>query len=166
MNEFIARFRDSLSGTLVGFDRLVFRGNLALLHEAGMKGFLYTNHVPWKDYAGYVASTSQRVKLASLAAMEKAGRPTRYLSKGGLSKEQLAREIALHDRIHSGPICAFTAVEPCFTWRVVGNRQTQKLHLQRARRQCLYVYHYWIDERFGFMTARLQTWFPLPVMST
>jgi hypothetical protein len=27
-------------------------------------------------------------------------------------------------------------------------------------RQCLFVYHYWIDAVFGFMSARLQTWFP------
>jgi len=27
-------------------------------------------------------------------------------------------------------------------------------------RQCLFVYHYWIDPVFGFMSARLQTWFP------
>ncbi len=30
MNEFIARYNSQLSGVLTGFDRLVFRGNLAL----------------------------------------------------------------------------------------------------------------------------------------
>ena len=57
-------------------------------------------------------------------------------------------------------MCAFTAVEPCLSWRVSGNRQTQKLDLLRGMRQCLFVYHYWIDAVFGFMSARLQTWFP------
>jgi hypothetical protein len=56
------------------------------------------------------------------------------------------------DHLGSGPICAFTAVEPCSSWRVVGNRQTQKLQQLRGMRQCLFVYHYWIDD-----FARAQT---------
>src|SRR5262245_10392748 len=29
--------------------------------------------------------------------------------------------------------------------------------------QCLFIYHYWMDATFGFMSARLQTWFPFPI---
>lgn len=84
----------------------------------------------------------------------------RYLPSAKDSKEEMARALAHRDGIRSGPICAFTAVEPCLSWRVAGDRASQKLRLVRAMRQCLFVYHYWIDERFGFMSARLQTWFP------
>ncbi len=160
MNEFIARYRDQISGVITGFDRLVFRGNLALNHEAGMKGYLWAHGIAWKDYAKHVEEISQRVKRASLASMEACNRPVRYLSSAKQSKEEMARAIARQDRITSGPVCAFTAVEPCFSWRVAGNRQTQKLQLLRSMRQCLFVYHYWIDPVFGCMSARLQTWFP------
>jgi hypothetical protein len=160
MNEFISRYRDQISGVITGFDRLVFRGNLALNHEVGMKGYLWANGIAWKDYAAHVSQISQRVKQASLAVMEASKRPVRYLSGGKESKEEMARAIARRDGITSGPVCAFTAVEPCFSWRVSGNRQTQKLQLLRGMRQCLFVYHYWIDAAFGFMSARLQTWFP------
>ena len=27
-------------------------------------------------------------------------------------------------------------------------------------RKCKFIYHYWIDPSFGFMSARVQTWFP------
>jgi hypothetical protein len=37
MNDFISRYSDQISGVITGFDRLVFRGNLALNHETGMK---------------------------------------------------------------------------------------------------------------------------------
>ncbi len=157
MNEFIARYNSQLSGVLTGFDRLVFRGNLALNHETGMKGYLWASGVAWKDYAAHVAQVSQRVKEASVEA---AGCPVRYLNNGKLSKQELARSIARENGITSGPICALTAVEPGLTWRVAGNRETQKLHLVRGIRPCLFVYHYWIDAVFGFMSARLQTWFP------
>lgn len=163
MNEFIARYRDQISGVITGFDRLVFRGNLALNHEAGMKGYLWANSIAWKDYAKHVEEVSQRVKQASLASMQACNRPIHYLSSGKDSKEQLARAIAQRDGITSGPVCAFTAVEPCFSWRVAGDRESLKLQLKRAWRQCLFVYHYWIDAVFGFMSARLQTWFPFPL---
>ena len=51
MNEFIAKYNDQISGVITGFDRLVLRGNLALNHEAGMKGYLWASGVAWKDYA-------------------------------------------------------------------------------------------------------------------
>ncbi len=160
MNEFIAKFSDQLSGTLSGFDRLVFRGHLALNHEPGMKGYLWANGIAWKDYAEHVSQVSQRVKQASLAAMQACQRPIRYLTSGKDSKEKLARQIARQDGITSGPVCAFTAVEPGWSWRVAGDRESKKLKLVRAMRQGLFVYHYWIDAVFGFMSARLQTWFP------
>ncbi len=160
MNEFISRYHDQLSGVISGFDRLVFRGNLALNHEAGMKGYLWANGIAWKDYAQHVGEVSQRVKQASLVSMEASHRPCRYLSGVRESKEEMARAIARQDGITSGPVCAFTAVEPCLSWRVAGDRQTRKLKLVRGMRQCLFVYHYWIDAEFGFMSARLQTWFP------
>ncbi len=160
MNEFISKYQSHLHGALTGFDRLVFRGQLPLIHDAGMKGYLWANHVPWKDYAAHVADVSQRVKQASLAPVEACDRPIRYLTSGKESKEEMARTIAREHGITSGPVCAFTAVEPCLSWRVAGNRQTQKLQLLRGMRQCLFVYHYWIDAVFGFMSTRLQTWFP------
>ena len=75
MNEFIARYRDQISGVITGFDRLVFRGNLALNHEAGMKGYLWANSIAWKDYAKHVEEVSKRVKQASLASMQAYNRP-------------------------------------------------------------------------------------------
>lgn len=166
MNEFISRYKDQIGGVISGFDRLVFRGNLSLNHEAGMKGYLWANGIAWKDYVNHVSEVSQRVKQASLAWIEAGKRPVRYLASGKENKQEMARAIALRDRITSGPVCAFTAVEPCFSWRVTGNRQTQKLQLLRGMRQCLFVYHYWIDGVFGFMSARCKPGFRLLSTST
>lgn len=163
MNEFISRYSEQISGVITGFDRLVFRGNLSLSHEAGMKGYLWASQVAWKDYAAHVAQISQRIKDASLDSMRACNRPVRYLNSGKDSKEELARSIARQDGIRCGPVCAFSAVEPCLTWRVAGDREQKRLRLMRSMRQCLFVYHYWMDPTFGFMSARLQTWFPFPV---
>ena len=83
MNEFIAKYGNRISGTLAGVDRLVFRGNLALNHESGMKGDLWTKQVPWKDYAAHVHQISTQVKQAALAPLEASQRPIRYLPRQG-----------------------------------------------------------------------------------
>ncbi|MBK5294572.1 MAG: hypothetical protein JJE04_23190 [Acidobacteriia bacterium] len=45
-NEFTSKFANDISGVITGFDRLVFRGNLALNHDTGMKGYLWAKGVP------------------------------------------------------------------------------------------------------------------------
>jgi hypothetical protein len=43
------------------------------------------------------------------------------------------------------------------------NAQKKKLELKYRLRKCLFLYHYWMHPLFGFMSARLQTWFPFQV---
>ena len=53
MHEFIAKYQDQISGVLIGFDRLVFRGHLrALSFPGGMNQYLAS-----KDSAEAVRST-------------------------------------------------------------------------------------------------------------
>jgi len=160
MNKFISKYQAQLSGTLSGFDRLVLRGNLGLNHEQGMKGYLWANGLGLKDFGDHAQRVSQRVKQAALAGMEAAGRPVRYLNSGQESKEQIARAIVAADGIHTGPVCALTAVELCASYTVRGDREQKKLKLERSWRKCLFVYQYWMHPLFGFLSMRLQTWFP------
>jgi hypothetical protein len=85
------------------------------------------------------------------------------LNSGKDDKQQLARSIAVADGITRGPICALTAVELCSSYAVRGSRTERKIELQRSYRKCLFVYQYWMHPVFGFMSARLQTWFPFPI---
>ena len=121
MNDFIARYQDQLNGVLSGFDRLVFRGNLPLNHEAGMKGYLWAHGLGLKDFGEHAEQISVRIKEASLAVMETAGRPVHYLNSGKYDKQQMARAIATADGIVNGPICALKAVELCSSYAIRGN---------------------------------------------
>lgn len=163
MNQFIAKYEEQLNGVLTGFDRIVFRGTLGLNHEAGLKGYLWANHLGLKDFGDHAEQISKRVKEASLAVIEDAGRPVRYLNSGKDNKQELAQAIAVREGISSGPVCAFTAVELCTTYAIRGDRATGKIRLERAYRKCLFIYQYWMHPVFGFLSARLQTWFPFPV---
>jgi hypothetical protein len=163
MNDFIAKYQDQLSGTLAGFDRLVFCGNLWKDRLSGMRGYLWAHGLAAKDFGEHAEQISKRVKEASLAAVLSAGRPVRYLNSGKENKQQIALEIAAQDGIVEGPICALSAVELCRSYAIKRNPQTQRPELAMAPRKCLFLYHYQMHPIFGFMSVRLQTWFPFPV---
>ena len=66
MQEFIARHKDGINGTLSGFDRLVFRGTLrSIAYVDGMRNYLHRNGVLLKDFGPHVGQVSERVKKAS-----------------------------------------------------------------------------------------------------
>jgi hypothetical protein len=48
-------------------------------------------------------------------------------------------------------------------YRIRRSRADRKLVLERRVRKCLHFYHYWFDRAFGFMSARIQTWFPFTI---
>jgi hypothetical protein len=160
MNDFIARYQDQLSGTLSGFDRLVFLGTLWRNRLAGLKGYLWAHHLGAKDFGDHAEQMSKRVKEAALAPMVAANRPHLYLNSGKDDKQEIALQIAARDGVTEGPICALSAVELCSSYAIKRNPSTQQPELQVCPRKCLYVYQYWMHPVVGFMSARLQTWFP------
>ena len=164
MHEFIAKHEDKIAGTLSGFDRLVFRGTLrSIAHDEGMKRYLWANQILLKDFGSHVERVSRRWKEASLAEAQALGRPMKYLTSSQVSKEEIARGIMAEEGIREGLVCVLTCVEPCWSFEIHRNREVKKLELQRRSRKCLFLYHYWMHPVFGFMNARIQSWFPFPI---
>lgn len=164
MDSFIQRYDDQVTGQLSGWDRLVFRGTLRMLcFVDGMSGYLSRAGVLLKDFGEHAQAMTGHLIEASLAAAEEAGRPVEYLASPKVRKDQYAQNILLDDSIEDGLICVLTCVEPCKTYEIYRNRDKKILELKPRMRKCKFLYHYWIDPRFGFMSARIQTWFPFSV---
>jgi hypothetical protein len=164
MQEFIARHHEKVAGTLSGFDRVVFRGTLRkIAYVDGMQHYLRANDVLLKEFSGHVNGVTERVKEASLVEAKKAGRPIQYLTSPQVSKEEVARAIVERDGVKQGLVCVLTCVEPCKTFDIYRNAEARKLELVARERKCLFIYHYSIHPAFGFMNARIQTWFPFTV---
>lgn len=79
------------------------------------------------------------------------------------SKEDLARQIAERDGVTEGLVCVLSAVEPCRSFAVIGDRATCRLRVARRSRKCLHYYLYLIDPEFGWMHVRVQTWAPYQI---
>lgn len=164
MDKFIAKFAPQVQGVLSGFDRLVFRGTIRkICYPFGMSGYLWANQVPLKDFGAHVQQISERVKTAALQRIEQADRPVQYLQSSKDDKEKIARAIAQRDQITEGPVCALTCVEPCWGFDIHRNREAKTLDLVQRSRKCLYVYQYWQHPLWGWIHARIQTWFPFSI---
>ena len=164
MGPFIQRHEDNVTGVLSGLDRLVLRGTLRTLsYTAGMMNFLYEIGVLLKEFGGYVERTTKQLRAACYEMAQKLDRPVIYLPSSQPSKEALAQQIAARDAVSGGLICLLSCVEPCLSYEIRRDREQQRLVLEPRQRKCLHIYHYWIDPVFGFMSARLQTWFPFTI---
>ena len=164
LNEFIAKYGEKMHGVSSGFDRLVFRGTLrAIRYAQGMRAYLIRKQVWVGDFSEHVQAVSERLKKSSLAQAQKLGCTVLYLASSQVDKEAVARRIAARQKITSGPVCVLSCVEPCRSFEVYRNRETKKLELVSRIRKCLFLYHYWMHPVFGFLNARIQTWFPFPI---
>jgi len=164
MNRFVDKHSAKLIGVISGFDRLVLKGTLRPLgYPAGMMNFLCEKEVLLKDFGSYAQEVSEQLKEASQQEAGRLGRANRYLESSRTRKEPLARGIAKKEGIEEGLICLLRVVEPCMSYDIYRDRQAQRLELVKRQRKCLWIYHYWIDPKWGFMSARIQTWFPFDI---
>jgi hypothetical protein len=164
VDRFVAKFAEQITGVLSGFDRLVFRGSLIpLMRAGGMFFFLRAAGVLLLDFKRYVLATTERLKHASLAEAHARDRPIRYLESPTINKELLARQLLAEHPVEDGLICVFTALEPCMTFEYHRSQNRDERGLRLRPSKCLHLYHYYRHQRFGFINARIQTWFPFNV---
>jgi hypothetical protein len=164
VEQFLHKYRDLVIGALSGFDRLVIRGSLRrLCYVEGMLTYLSVAGVLLRDFGKHVEVMSRRLKQASLAVVLQAGRPTPFLDSPTPRKDLIAKAIAERDGITHGPVCTLRCVEPCLSYAIYKNSDIGRLELRPRLRKCTHLYHYFIHPVFGFMHARIQTWFPFSI---
>jgi hypothetical protein len=162
MERFLQRHGNRIMGSIAGFDRVLFRGNLSsICHLGGMDRFLSSQRVLYKDFKPFVEKISNQVKEHAKQMAAAAQRPFIYLASAGESKEERARQIMQQDQIKEGLVCVLSCLEPCQSFGIRRDPQTRRLHLVKGERKCLHLYFYFADREFGLMHVRLQTWLPL-----
>lgn len=164
MERFLKRHEGRILGTITGFDRILFRGNLSsICHPGGMDRFLSSQRVFYKDFKPFVEKISERVKEHAKQFAAARQRPFIYLAFSGESKEEKAREIMEREQLTEGLICVLSCLEPCHSFGIRRDPQSQRLYLIKSERKCLHLYFYFADREFGLMHVRLQTWLPLTI---
>jgi hypothetical protein len=164
MLSFLTKFANVVRGVLSGFDRLFLCGTMRnLAYPRGLQQYLWWQRILYKDFAAHSLEVTARLEEASLRLARQLGREIRYLNSARHRKEDIAREIAARDRIRNGLICVLRSVDPCMSFQINKNHRTGKLEIHYRQRKCVHLYHYQIHPVFGFMHARIQTWFPFRI---
>jgi len=160
METFVRKHGEKVTGVIMCFDRVMFKGHLQLGWGEAMERLLARQGLRIKDFGRFVAEHSERVKQQALAISKAAGRPYIYLRRR-IRKEDEAKRIARRDGIEEGLVCVLAAVEPCSTFKVAyGEGQPR---IVSTPRKCLCLYFYFVDRELGWMHVRIQTWFPLTI---
>ncbi len=159
--EFINQHRDKVTGVLEGFDRVRVQASLRTLYnQSVMEYYLLSQKILFKDFKKYLTGLTNRVRAAAEHLAQRLHRRVIYLQSNCYHKEDLAREEMKRQGVKEGLITVISAVEPCRTWFVRGNKQTRHLELKLNWGKCIHLYFYWLHKRLGFLHLRLQTWFP------
>jgi hypothetical protein len=164
VERFVARYRSLVIGVLSGFDRLVFRGHLLpLVRDGGMFFFLEAAGVRLLDFKKFALATTEQVVRATLAEAQRLDRSVHYLDSPAINKEKFARKVLAEHPVEQGLICVLKVLEPCktFEYHRSPNRKERGLRLRNGK--CLHLYKYFLHPRYGFMHARIQTWFPFNI---
>jgi len=129
----------------------------------GMFAFLQRAGVLLVDFKDYTLATTEQLKHAALSEAVEHDRPVRYLESSATNKEALARQLLAEHPVQQGLICALTAVEPCRSFEYHRSPDPKERGLKLRHKKCLHIYKYYLHPRFGFINARIQTWFPFSI---
>lgn len=164
MDSFVQRFSHIIKGTISGFDRIVFKGSFRhLMFSKGVASFLSSKGVLNKNYKDWMMTQSRSViRSAEELAMEKTGEPIRPF-KAGERKEETAHHAQVQREITEGLIGVWSAVESCYSYKASYDEQAGFPQINSYATKCKHLYFYFDHADYGFMSARLQTWFPYSI---
>jgi hypothetical protein len=162
---FVAQHDADITAVLQCWDRLRFQANLSLLQRrGGVMMWLYQLGVLLKNFAAWSKACAEDLRAHSLALAQAVGQSAVfYLRDGSARKDELARAQAQARGIKEGLIGVWSALEPCTTYFVRGDRVRHLLRLERGPGKCLHYYFYFLHPQCGLVHVRLQSWLPYTV---
>jgi len=156
---FLAKFASLILGTLHCFDRVIFKGHLAIAAPSELERF-----VDWvlkvrrshfmKDLA---PQWSDRLVAHAQEVARKAKRVYLYRT-GSFKKEQWAESLIREHRLDEGLVGILCTLETCNSFALVpGDKRPRFVSKPRPQRV---LYYYFLDPQLGLIHVRLQTWAP------
>ena len=165
MNSFLQKFSSNIKGVITGFNRIVFKGTLRpLMFPKGAMSFLRSRGVLNKNYKSWVISQSKAlVDTAEAHARKHCGEGIVPIPSSMKRKEALAHKRQLATGIKNGLIGVWSSVEACSTFLAVYDPVAGFPQLRHKYSRCKHLYFYYDHPDYGFMSVRLQTWFPYSI---
>jgi hypothetical protein len=159
---FLQKFGNKIKGVLTGFDRLVFKGLLRpIMFTAGVEAFLAARGVLNKDYKPWMLAQSETlVETVDQWAQATCRQGIIPIPSSHTRKEELAHARQQATGITQGLLGVWSCVEAGSSFRATFDRDRGFPRLQTYATRCKHLYFYYDHPTYGFMSVRLQTWFP------
>ena len=163
MCKILEQYADKIKGSFSFFDRMIINGYIRpLMNEYSRSSSLYYLGILYKDYKSYFSSVTESITKRIEDSATELGRPVIYLPSAKERKEDIAKRILSESSVENGLICVLKTLESCKTAKVYGS-DSGKLVVKSCHTKCLHYYLYYLDEIYGFMFVKIQTWFPFNI---
>jgi hypothetical protein len=156
---FLTKFASLIVCTLHCFDRVIFKGHLAMGYPRELERFVdYVLKVRRSHFIkvlapGYSDSLIEHAKCFA----KNAGRTYLYRT-GSFRKEHWAQQLIREQRLERGLVGILCTQETCNSFKLVpGDQRPRFVSCPRAQRV---LYYYFLDPQLGLIHVRLQTWAP------
>jgi len=162
LSRFVTKFSSVIVAVLSCFDRVIFKGHLALAAPSELESFVdLTLKVRRSDFMKTIAPQySERLVEHAQRWAQKTGRTYEYRT-GQLRKDQWAQDLIRDQGISEGLVGILCTQETCPSFALVPGPQRPQF-VSRNRQQRVLDY-YFLDPEFGLIHVRLQTWLPFTV---
>ena len=158
---FYQKFAASIIAFLTCFDRVIFKGYLPFRGERNLNSLVDCRlRIKRKDFILQLEKYSQQLVDHAQQMARQYQRPYQYI-QGKFRKETYIQELIKKHRIQSGLVAVLCVQEHCKTIKL--QYQEKRPRLIYTRRPQRVLYYYWLDDDFGLMYVRLQTWFPYDI---
>lgn len=159
--DFLTRYKEQLSGVLHGFDRLIFSGHLtSFFPDKGMYYYLSRKGVRLTGFKTFMAQETQflRQHIENLASTSNVS--ITYLNNSKSSKEEVAKKALASHPTKEGLVAIISTQEVAYSFSLIGNKSKKELEVHKQLRKHLHYYCYYMDREFGWMFAKIQSWYP------
>lgn len=162
LSRFVSKFTSLIVAVLGCFDRVIFKGHLALAAPPELEYFVdCVLKLRRTDFMKTNAPQySDRLVQHAQAWAQRAGRTYEYRT-GQFRKEDWALNLIKEQGISEGLVGILCTQETCPSFALVkGPKRPEFVSRQRQQRV---LYYYFLDPQFGLIHVRLQTWLPFTV---
>ena len=156
---FLTKFSSLIVCTLHCFDRVIFKGHMALSAPRELERFVdYVLKVRRSHFIKVLAPRyADRLVQHAQRCARRAGRTYLYRT-GSFRKDHWAEQLIREQRIESGLVGILCTLETCNSFQLVPGEKRPRF-ISRPRQQRV-LYYYFLDPQLGLIHVRLQTWAP------
>ena len=162
LSRFVSKFTRLIVTVLSCFDRVLFKGHLALAAPCELEYFVdRVLKVRRTDFMKTLAPQySDRLVTHAQNWARKAERIYLYRT-GNFRKDEWAQSIVRDQGIVEGLVGVLCTLETCPSFALIPGTERPQF-VSRPRQQRV-LYYYFLDSQFGLIHVRLQTWLPFTI---